>query len=293
MMGQYLFGVWGGRIRPMSNWGSSNRRVPVVVGLFVFLVVGLFGVTAPAVRAAPGDVGQAGPSFAGSGADPTGTKPESKVWYNDGFWWASMYNASASAFTIHRLSGTTWTNTGVVIDDREATHQDVLWDQAAGKLYVASHVYDLSPQTGAGLEARLYRFSYNAGSDTYALDSPFPQTITTWTSETLVIDKDSTGQLWATWTRGSRVRMNRTTSGDQTWGTEFQLPTDTTSLSSDDISTIVAFGGNKVGVLWSNQNGSPSTTTPSTSRSTTTAPTTRRGARALPIFPATTSPTIT
>ena len=84
--------------------------------------------------------GSQGPSFSGSGADPTSSKPESKVWFNDGFWWASMYNSSASAFTIHRLSGTTWTNTGVVIDDRETTHQDALWDQAAGKLYVASHV---------------------------------------------------------------------------------------------------------------------------------------------------------
>ena len=157
----------------MSNRGSSNCRVPVVIGLFVFLVVGLYGVTAPAVRAAPGDVGQAGPSFVGSGADPTGTKPESKVWYNDGFWWASMYNASASAFTIHRLSGTTWTNTGVVIDGRENTHQDALWDQAAGKLYVASHVYDVSPQPE--VPRSLYRFSYNAGSDTYALDGVFPR----------------------------------------------------------------------------------------------------------------------
>ena len=243
----------------MSKRGSSSGRVPAVVGLVAFLVVGLFSITAPAVvHAAPGDVGQAGPSFTGSGADPTGTKPESKVWFNDGFWWASMYNSSASAYTIHRLSGTTWTNTGVVIDDRETTHQDVLWDQAAGKLYVASHVYSLSPASGN--PARLYRFSYNAGTDTYALDGGFPQTINDYSSETLVIDKDSTGQLWATWTRGSRVRVNRTTSGDQTWGAEFQLPTDTTALDSDDISTIVAFGGNKVGVLWSNQNGSPSTT---------------------------------
>ena len=31
----------------------------------------------------------------------------------------------------------------------------------------------------------------------------------------------STGQLWATWTRGSSVRVNRTTNGDQTWGAEF------------------------------------------------------------------------
>ena len=242
----------------MSVRGSSNHRVPAVIALVVFMAAGLFSVTAPAaVKAAPGDVGQAGPSFSGSGADPTGTKPESKVWFNDGFWWASMYNSSASAYTIHRLSGTTWTNTGVVIDDRENTHSDILWDQGGGKLYVASHWYNLSPEQGAGNEARLYRYTYNAGSDTYSLDGGFPQTITTWSSETLVIDKDSTGQLWATWTRGGSVRVNRTTSGDSTWGTEFVPAVSNTSDGSDDISTLVAFGGNKIGLLWSRQNGSP------------------------------------
>ncbi len=242
----------------MSKRGSSNRHVPVVVGLVVFMAAGLFGVTAAApavVRAAPGDVGLPGPSFAGSGADPTGTKPESKVWFNDGFWWASMYNSSASAFTIHRLSGTTWTNTGAVIDARENTHSDALWDQAAGKLYIASHVYTTSPSNGNN--ALLYRYSYNAGADTYALDGGFPQTINTWSSETLVIDKDSTGQLWATWTRGGSVRVNRTTVGDQTWGTEFVPAVTNPTTASDDISTIVAFGGNKIGLLWSRQNGSP------------------------------------
>ncbi len=240
----------------MSKRGAPYGRVPVVVGLIAFLVVGVLSFTAPTVvRAAPGDVGQAGPSFAGSGADPTGTKPEAKIWFNDGFWWASMYRASASAFTIHRLSGTTWTDTGVAIDSRENTHSDALWDQSAGKLYIASHIYDVSPSTGE--PAFLYRYSYNAGADTYSLDGGFPQTITDWGTETLVIDKDSTGQLWATWTRGSSVRVNRTTNGDQTWGTEFVPAVAGTSNGSDDISTIVAFGGNKIGLLWSNQSGSP------------------------------------
>ena len=238
----------------MSVRGSSNHRVPAVIALVLFMAAGLFSVTTPAaVQAAPGDVGQAGPSFGGSGADPTGTKPESKVWFNDGFWWASMYNSSASAFTIHRLSGTTWTNTGVVIDDRENTHSDALSDGT--KLYVASHVYTTSP--AAGNPARLYRYTYNAGTDTYALDGGFPQTINDWSSETLVIDKDSTGQLWATWTRGGSVRVNRTTSGDQTWGTEFIPAVTNPTVASDDISTLVAFGGNKIGLLWSRQNGSP------------------------------------
>ena len=44
-----------------------------------------------------------------------------------------------------------------------------------------------------------------------------------------MIDKDSTGQLWATWTEviaGQQyVMVNSTTGGDTTWGTPFQLST--------------------------------------------------------------------
>ena len=276
----------------MSARGSSNRHVPVVVGLVVFMAAGLFGVTAAApavVRAAPGDVGLPGPSFAGSGADPTGTKPESKVWFNDGFWWASMYNGAASAFTIHRLSGATWTNTGAVIDARENTHSDALWDQAAGKLYIASHVYTTSPSNGNN--ALLYRYSYNAGADTYALDGGFPQTINTWSSETLVIDKDSTGQLWATWTRGGSVRVNRTDEWRPDLGHRVRprrhQPDDRHATTSRRSSRSAATRSASCGAT---RTGAP---TSSASASTTTAPPTRPGAPASRSTRATTSRTTT
>ena len=31
---------------------------------------------------------------------PTESKPESKLWWNDGFWWASMYNATTTHYHI-------------------------------------------------------------------------------------------------------------------------------------------------------------------------------------------------
>src|ERR671915_781356 len=161
-------------------------------------------------RRAPGDIGFEGPSSVGAGSAPTGSKPESKLWWNDGFWWASMWHAASGDFHIFRLDqGTqTWVDTGVALDDRPSTRADTLWDGAAGKLYVASHRFSESPATG--FPSRLYRFSYDAATNTYTRDSGFPVLINNFRTETLVIDKDSTGQLWATWVQGGKVWVNRT-----------------------------------------------------------------------------------
>jgi hypothetical protein len=59
--------------------------------------------------------------------------------------------------------------------------------------------------------------------------------------------------LWLTYARSSRIYVNRSLASDSAWGTEFLLPGTGTSVSSDDISAVVAFG-NKIGVAWSNQN---------------------------------------
>jgi fibronectin type 3 domain-containing protein len=204
------------------------------------------------VASTAGDIGFKGPSFTGAGTSPTASKPESKLWWNDGFWWASLWDSVGNRFQIYRLNTATqtWTNTGVAIDDRTGTRADVVWDGT--HLYVASHVFSESPATG--FPSRLYRFSYNAATDTYSLDAGFPVTINNFRTETLVIDKDSTGKLWATWTQGNQVWVNRTTTNDQTWGTPFVLSaTGSSNLDPDDISSLVAFGGNKIGLMWSNQ----------------------------------------
>jgi hypothetical protein len=208
-----------------------------------------------AVSADPGDLGFEGPDGNGAGAAPTGTKPEAKLWFNDGSWWASMWDVGTSDFYIWKLNrgSETWTRTGTPLDDRSSTRADVLWDGT--KLYVASHTF--SESDGSGV-SRLYRYSYAAATDTYTLDGGFPATINSVRSETLVIDKDSTGTLWATWEQGGQIFVNHTSGSDASWGTPFALP-GASSVNSDDISSLIAFGGNKVGVLWSNQNASPDT----------------------------------
>jgi hypothetical protein len=223
------------------------------------LLASLLIAPAPALAA---DVGVEGPSYAGAGAEPTGEKPESKLWFNDGIWWGSLWDTASGRYEIFRLNGATWASTNVPLDTRSNSRADTLWDGTS--LYVASHVFATTPATGT--PSNLYKFSYNPATDTYSLVGGWPQQINNVRTETLVIDKDSTGQLWATWVQKDsankrRVHVNRTLSGDSGWGAPFVVPGTSahTQVGTDDISSVIAFGGNKIGVLWSNQRVTPKT----------------------------------
>jgi PKD repeat protein len=202
-----------------------------------------------------GSIGYQDGSTSGAGAAATGEKPESKLWWNDGSWWASMFDAGSQSYHIFQLDRSTqaWVDTGTPLDNRPKTRADTLWD--GSHLYVASHVFASSSGAAtAGNPARLYRFSYDPASDTYARDAGFPVQIDNYSTETLTIDKDSTGALWATWAQGSKIYVNSTTGGDAVWGTPFVLPTTgATGLDPDDISAVAAFRGTRIGVMWSNQ----------------------------------------
>jgi PKD repeat protein len=222
---------------------------------------------APAGLAATGDVGFPGPSTAGAGSAASGEKPESKLWFNDGRWWACLFDASSGTYHIWWLDRSAspdhWVDTGAVVDNRPTSRADTLWD--GSHLYIASAVFATSNTTVAsGNPTRLYRFSYNSGLHTYTLDAGFPVNINNTSSETITIDEDTNHRLWATWTQGQQVDFNATTGpgNDASWGTPRVLPVaNATGLTADDISSLVAFGkpasqggsGGKIGVIWSNQ----------------------------------------
>jgi hypothetical protein len=227
-----------------------------------------------------------GPTFFPGGvAAPTGEKPESKLWFNAGSWWASMFSTAAAGYRIFRLDmdTQTWTDTGVALDNRANSKSDVLWDNGVNKLYVASRVFNTTagcPPAQSPCESRLYRYSYDTATGTYSLDNPlppaaphFPVLINSLQTETLVLARDSTGKLWATWMQSGQVWLNRTditfcpvgvVDPDRCWGTPFSLLRSianpnlpqTAAANADDVSTIVAFTdseGPKMGVVWTDQ----------------------------------------
>ncbi len=239
--------------RALASW----RRPLAFFGVTGLLAALLF-LLPSAARADPGDIGYQDQSYSGTGT-PNGTKrAESVLWWNDGSWWGNMWDTVSQDFHIFRLNvpTQTWQDTGITIDTRANTHSDVLWDGT--HLYVSSHrfVNDEQPAV-SGDPAYLFRFSYNPTTKTYSLDSGFPSQINNMRTETLVIDKDSTGKLWATWQQGNQIYLNRTTNGDdRLWGTPFPIPDPAVNVTVDDNSAVIAFGGNKIGLMWSNQSGS-------------------------------------
>ncbi len=228
------------------------RRERRIIAILVTAVAALGGTTVGA-SSALADTGTEDFSYAPLGGSPTQTKPESKLWFNDGAWWATMFSPAAGAHRIHRLAGTAWADTGTTLDERNSTNADVLWHGASNKLYVASHGFtENSTVASPGEEGRLYRYSYDPATDRYAPDAGFPVAINGAKSESLVIDMDSTGRLWATWPQDGRVYVNHTDGNDASWGTPFVVP-GSTAVDGDDLSSLVAFGGNRIGVVWSNQ----------------------------------------
>ncbi|HEX7172798.1 MAG TPA: hypothetical protein VF365_09355, partial [Candidatus Limnocylindria bacterium] len=218
----------------------------------VALVLGatLFASSSAPVRAAPVEAGYRDFSYSASGVSaPTGEKPQSKLWHHDGFWWGALFSRASDAYNIFRLDwgSQTWSDTGVVIDTRNAVRLDALSD--GSRLYVAS-----AGKTASGDSAQFRRFSYNASTDTYTLDPGFPVTIVSGGMEAGVIDKDTSGTVWFTYTRSNAVYVTRTSGSDLTWITPYVIPVPgANNLTSDDISSVVAYDG-KIGVMWSNAN---------------------------------------
>src|SRR5215218_9708610 len=108
----------------------------IVCGLFAALLV-------PGVVRA--DIGIPGPTYtAGTSGPPTTSKPESKLWFNDGFWWAVMakkVTAGDNEYHIFRLRlpPPTWVDTGVLVADSNSIRKYVITTKS--RLLIASKKY--------------------------------------------------------------------------------------------------------------------------------------------------------
>ncbi|MFP3463300.1 Ig-like domain-containing protein [Arthrobacter globiformis] len=242
---------------PMHTGVQARRKTrnPWLHVLLAALLLATGGLVVPLpASAAVGDVGVEGLSHSGTGT-PTGTKRQTNaLWFNDGLWWGNLWDTASQDFHIFRFNSATssWVNTGVTTETQSSTHHDVLWDGTT--LFVASYrfVNDGLPAE-ANFPSMMRRYSYNSSTKTYSLLSS--TRIHNNKVETMSIDKDSTGRVWATWQQGNRIFLNVTGTDGTTWGTPFAHPASLGNVSVDDNSALIAFGPGKMGLMWSRQVG--------------------------------------
>ncbi len=181
---------------------------------------------------------------------PTGDRAQSKLWIAGGAWWAAMVEPRSLQYHIYELvdGGKSWRDTGTLIDERRSAQPDCLWDGT--HLYIVSAT---TTKTDSGA-ARLIRYSFDPKARRFTLDTNFPVTITATGVDSIVLARDSTGQLWTTYVGDDgQVNVNRTLGDDLHWGAPFALPGPGSLVTPADVATIVAFGPARIGVMWTSR----------------------------------------
>jgi hypothetical protein len=243
------------RMHGIGALSSSGR--PRVVSRVVGFVMVLALVVLALAPAAHADVGFVDGSFSGTSA-PSGMKPQSKLWVADGVWWGVMFNSFTQRFEIYRRDASTerWSTTGTIVDGRRNVWTDAKWD--GSHLFIVSHGASWT-STLDGI--RVERYSYDSAAETWSLDSGYPLLNVGTTpghnaptgTEGAVLDEDTNGRVWITWTRDLKTWVTHSTTDTRTFVTPFVVPVpNADNVTTDDMSTLVAFDGH-IGVLWSNE----------------------------------------
>ncbi|MEO8228379.1 MAG: PKD domain-containing protein [Chloroflexota bacterium] len=239
--------------------------------MVAILAVGILGVIpAAAVPAVPGPGFQdfqynPGPDSSTGGDAVTGSRNQSKLWFNDGLWWAVMFDKTNAANPTYRIQSLnmatqTWTTgaTATQADKRNKSHADVLSDGTT--LWMAS-----SHKSGANVapngDLQVFKFTYNATTKKYTIVAGFPKVVAQGGTDAATIAMAPNGRLWVAYTQDdaapattAHVRVvSSTTSAGTIWTAPFELPGGTAAIGTNDLAAITNVNGG-VGVFWSNQN---------------------------------------
>ena len=185
---------------------------------------------------------------------PTAKEGQSKVWYAGGQWWGALYYPATGDYFISSLDKDTqtWTRTSIKIDSRNNAKIDTLWDEKTEKLYTVSTL----AKGDAAIVVR--RFSFKKGK--YTADKDFttePLAKTGAVDGVVTIAKDSNGVFWVSFVPFAGEKLvyvsHSGDSPDDKWVRPFVISDPATPLREEEITGVVAFGG-QIGVMWSDQN---------------------------------------
>ena len=176
----------------------------------------------------------------------------SQMWIIDGVWWGAFSDLSGDLGTgIYFYK--------VDVDRRRFVKGDFIDDNfIAGKpdtIWNGKELFILIFQTGS--LARLYKYKYVPDTETYILHTGFPVDVAlSGGASDIAFAQDSTGKLWAVYTDmlNANVRAIWSTSSDhKKWNTTGKILGAPLATDTEEAATVVHFGGNMIGVVWSNQ----------------------------------------
>ncbi|MDP9330330.1 MAG: hypothetical protein M3P11_06825 [Actinomycetota bacterium] len=187
-----------------------------------------------------------GSTVEADGTAASGEKPESKLFYTtDGVvrWWAVLGTSGPSPTAgvwLFELVDHAWVS-------RVQLPGAAAWEKA-DTLFENNALYVSLRDNKSPTESDLYEIPYLGNGSWGTIAGPFK--ITSASPEALTIAKDSAGRLWTTYEKSTNILVGYTAPG----GTSFTFTTiSKTKVNSDDISAVTSFGGNKIGVFWSDQ----------------------------------------
>src|SRR3954447_909098 len=185
-----------------------------------------------------------GPSFGTDpAARPTVEKPQSKLWFHAGAWWATML--ANGKFTVHQLdeSAKRWGDTGTVVDARQFAHLDVL--PVDDKVYIVG----AGPVPYVSHRARLTRLSFDPKAHRYTVDAGFPVDVSDHGMISAVLARDGAGWLWLVAVIDGRLRVAHTEGDDRKWSVPRAIQAPGADRGSNE-AAVIAVGG-AVHVMWS------------------------------------------
>ncbi len=180
---------------------------------------------------------------------PTTSSAQSKLWYAEGQWWGALFGRTTNRLGIYRLDADTqvWADTGELMDERPFADADVLW--------TGTHLYTVAggSRPSENHAIRVRRFTFDAKAVRFTLDADFPVTIFPGGGSSAVMTADSAGGVWVTFVAGGRVLVTHTLATDTSWSVPTALASGAAAVDLIDVSSIVAFGPGRIGVMWTNQ----------------------------------------
>jgi hypothetical protein len=175
---------------------------------------------------------------------PTAGQSQSKLWFAEGAWWATLIDPTTQELHIARLDPATqtWADSGTLVDDRPHVRADALWDGT--HLTIAS----AGPKTNANQSLRIAQFHYNARSGRFEMDPDLPITLTAAGVSDPVLASDSKGILWLAYVDQTRLILRHSVGDVWHWSAAAAPP-----VSGADGATRAAAltaDGSRVTIVW-------------------------------------------